>query len=227
MSEQINSNFYHCEVPYKHRLMTLFGFVRSHLNSKIIISVTSSNEVDFLTLFFNFHEIICSYITGKQEETQKNFNLNKFIENERSILIVTNFYINHFILPQSDWTIHFNIPESLNSILKIFNSNPTKNNLLLFPKNEYSFILKLKENNILIKNLSFDEKKIPKLIDNLQHLLKKNYSFYTSSIFSYKDFINSYVNSELNEIFIAKSLPLLDIAINYGINAPPKVPLTK
>jgi hypothetical protein len=58
-------------------------------------------------------------------------------------------------------------------------------------------------------------------------LCKKNHPLYLSSELGYREVIEAYVNHEDEDVFVATQLPVIDVAINFGLQAPPRLPLTK
>jgi len=195
------------------------------MKEKIIVVCSGVKSCQFLSLLFNFLEVPCAYVHGEQSQNQRNSHIKQFSSNDKSLLLISSLSLRTIDIPEHEWFLQYDIPQSLSFYNEIIKKIASAKALLFVDPSEKLLIDKLKDSGIESKEIPFDEKKIPKLHLNIEKWLAKNYGFYTSSQFAYREIIASYVHNEISDVFKAASLPLLDVAINYGIKAPPKLPL--
>ena len=117
----------------------------------------------------------------------------------------------------------------MDDLIQIIKNIHPQKYLLFIDESHKQYLNLLNEHKIITKDLEFDEKTVPKqLVDKIMsYTQKKNHLLYMASQTGYRDLIQTYVNHENDDIFNARQLNLQDVAINFGFQYPPKVPLTK
>ena len=217
---------YYSPIPYEKRVFTLAHFVRTHMKEKIVILCYGIKTVEFLARYFMELNMTPCKITGNMQQKQRDNTIRLFSE-DINILLISQNIAQNVQLPNVDWLVEYAIPPAVADFIKLVkNINAKKTLLFLDPENEIKFVEKLKEAKFEFKELPFDAKKIPDGKLNLLKLLDKIYDFYMSSQFGYREMVQAYVNSE-NPEFDALKLRLKDASMSYGIEHPPKLPLTK
>lgn len=225
MSEAKSPAFLHCFVPHRHRLMTLIGFIRTHLNNSIIVNCTGSHSAEFISIFLNNIDIRVGHLHGRMEEEPKANALERYNSGKINILFVSQKIIPSTEFKAPDYFIQYDIPKAVADEIQIINHIKPKKVIIFLDDSQKNYINLLKEAKIESKNLPFNEKKIPNLYDELDKLINKVYLIYENSQRAYRELISEYVNHPNKEIFCAPKLPLLDVAHSFGISAPPKLRL--
>jgi hypothetical protein len=242
MADPPATTVFHSYVPHKHRLMMLIGFIRSHLSDTIIVACAGSAVAEFNSILTNNLDIRSgaaeinvisstensAIVQGKQKQSQRAAAVDRFNSGKVNLLFGSAFVLSSIDLTRRPtWVLHYEIPKSIEEETRLIQRlNPLKF-LILLDASESEYIKELEIAKITSKELAFDEKKIPKLRNQVISLCKKNYPLYMCGQMGYKELIGTYVNHECGKLFDAMRLPLLDVAINFGIEAPPKLPLKR
>lgn len=242
MSEE-PTKLFHSFVPHKHRLMMLIGFLRTHLNDTIVVVCAGSNIAEFNSILTNNLDLRTNTvelnavggkqnsttIQGTQKQSERNAAVERFNTGKVKVLFGSAFALSTCDLKiRPTWVLHYDIPKPAEEELRLIRHlNPHKFLILLDP--EYRAYLEMLEAvKLESKELAFDEKKLPRLRDQVISLSqKKSYPLYMSSQKGYRELISAYVNHDNASLFNAMKLPLVDVSINFGIEAPPKLPLKK
>ena len=216
-----------CLVPHKQRLASLIGFVRSHIHDRVVVVCCSTGVTEYLGLLFNLLEIRATFIHGKQDSSHRTKSLKRFNDGEISLLFSTARLCQSEKILAPNFLVHFDIPKEAKDEVSIIR-NVAPSNFILFLDEQHSEYLKiLQKEKLDITQMNFDVKKVPPVLDQVNKLLKKNHRLYQCSMDGYRELIQTYVNHGNADVFNAQKLNLLDVAINFGITAPPKLPLSK
>ncbi|KAH0794819.1 DEAD-box ATP-dependent RNA helicase 27 [Histomonas meleagridis] len=235
MSETL---YFHSFIPHKHRLMTLVGFIRTHISDTIIVGCNGTSTTKFLSIFFNNLDIRAGSISGKMptkaapEEPPELMpelirkELQRFNEGELKLIFVSQQLLPSYDFIKPKYFLQYDIPSKTIDEIKIINHLKPDKFVLFLDKSQEKYVTDFERDaKIESKELPFNEKKIPNIYDELEKLLKKSFPLYESSEKAYRELIRTYVNHENKDIFCARQLPLLDVAHSFGIKAPPKLPL--
>ncbi|KAH8739334.1 Hca4p helicase DBP4 (helicase CA4) EIF4A-1-family RNA SFII helicase [Cryptosporidium ryanae] len=129
-------------VPIEEKIDTLFNFVRTHSNKKMIVFVSCCKQVRYFHTVFSKLKLGCKVLelhgkqslqkrlevvhkfhlhTNKMEEKNRNIkNLNTLETNERSkgiVLFCTDIASRGLDFPQIDWVIQLDIPDSVDTYI--------------------------------------------------------------------------------------------------------------
>lgn len=221
-------SYYHSFVPHKYRVLTLIAFIQNHPKQKIIVACCSTGVVEFNTILFNINNLRCEGIHGKHDLQHRENSIRNFNDGTINVLFATSLLLSTVKITKPTWLVHYDIPKEIPDELNIIrNVNPEKF-VLFIDQSQKKYLELLKEFKIVTKEMKFDEKKIPQYIDKIVKLTQdKNFKLYTSSQSGYRELIQTYVNHENNDIFNARELDLRNVSINFGIENPPKLQLSK
>ncbi|OHT06283.1 hypothetical protein TRFO_25693 [Tritrichomonas foetus] len=235
MSSQNHENhvkLFHSFVPHKYRLLTLVGFIRSHLKDSIVVICCSTGVAEHHSLLFNFLELRAGFLHGKQDQAHREDAVRRFNSGEVPLLFATALLMESTKINRPTWVIHYDIPKEVNTEIKIINNIRPEKFLIFLDESHKQYLellktVKLDAKDATTDNISFDVKKIPPVQDQVFKLLDKNHRLYLCSQDGYRELIQTYVNHDNSDIFNAQKLNILDVAINFGLKAPPKLPLSK
>lgn len=223
--------YYHSFVPHKYRILTLIGFIQSHLNSKIVVACCSTGVVEYNKILFNIINLRCDAIHGKQDQQHRESALRNFNEGTVNVLFATSLLLSTVNVSKPEWLIHYDIPKEVPDELNIIRNVHPQKFVLFLDQSQKKYLDLLKEfkvYSIVTREIPFLEKKIPQYMDKIEKLTRdKNHKLYMSSQSGYRELIQTYVNHENNNIFNARELNLRDVSINFGLANPPKLPLSK
>ena len=237
------TKLFHSFVPHKHRLMTLIAFLRTHINDSIVVVCASSGVAEFNSILTNNLDLRTDTIElnvvggkaqsdivqGTQSQSERRAAIDRFNAQKVKVLFGSAFTLATCDLKiRPTWVVHYDIPKPAEEELQLLRHlNPQKFLILLDP--EYRpYLDMLAAVKLESREIPFDEKKIPKLREKVVSLTQKDsYPLYRTSQKGYRDLISAYVNHDNADLFNAMKLPLVDVAVNFGIEAPPKLPLKK
>jgi superfamily II DNA/RNA helicase len=238
------TRYFHAFVPHKHRLMMLVGFIRSHLTDSIVVACAGANIAEYLSILTNNFELRSnaaelnilvstpspnsSSVKGRQGRSERTEAIDRLNSGAIKVLFGSSFILSNMkLMMRPTWLIDFDLPNPAVEELKLIQAVNPQKFLLLLDSQHAGYLGLLEGVKVTTQAIPFDEKKLPKLGHNVLSLCKKNYPLYHSSQLGYRELINSYVNHDNADLFDARKLPLLDLAINFGIEALPLLPLTK
>jgi hypothetical protein len=239
-----STRFFHSFVPHKHRLMMLIGFIRSHLNDSLVVACAGPNIATYLAILTNNLDLRSNAaesstlvntpspnstaVKGFQKHQERAEAIARFDSGEVNVLFASTFILSSLRLTKRPtWFVHFDIPKSPADELRLVRLvNPQKCLLLLDPS-QSGYVGLLEKISVDSKLIPLDEKKLPNVRKEVAQLCKKNYPLYLSSELGYRELIEAYVNHEEGGVFVATELPVVDVASNFGLDAPPLLPLTK
>ncbi|EAY18992.1 hypothetical protein TVAG_246700 [Trichomonas vaginalis G3] len=222
-----SSIHYYCPVSFKYRLPALVEFVKSHFNKdKIVIICNGPKQVEFLSHYFILLQMTpCRIVATMSQEDRQN--AEQRFQGAINICLVSQSIVENVKLGNPTWVVEYAVPTALSSYVKMVqNIKAPKWILFVEPNNEKAFIERCKSAGLESKELPVTVNKLPNIVPRLLGFLDRRYEFYMSSQFGYREMISAYVNSE-NEEFNAQKLNLLEASISFGIEHPPKLPLTK
>jgi len=226
------TRLFHSLVPHRDRLMMLIGFLRSHLTDSIVVVCAGPSIAEFNSILANNLELRSTApvtVTGAQEQSQRAAALARFDSGAVSVICGSALMFETCELKRRPtWVVHYDVPRPAAEELRLLRRlNPRKFLVLLDP-GERGYVDALGGEKAESKELPFDPQRVPRLRDRVIALSqRKSYPLYMSSQRGYRELISAYVNHGCRDLFDATKLPLLDVAINFGIEAPPKLPLKK
>lgn len=178
-------------------------------------------------MLMHFKNIQAGKLHGKQEQEQRDAAIKRYNENKVNVLSATTTILQSTELSKPTWLLHWDIPLSAENEIKLINKIKPAKYVLFIDPSQKEYIEQLKSKNVLSKELAFKENILHNVKNDVTRLRGENHLFYRAAELGYQELIRAYVDHEDTTLFSAPSLPLLDVAINFGITAPPKLPLTK
>lgn len=207
--------------------MLLIAFLRARVKESIIVISASANTCEFLSILTNNMQLRSGFLTGKQDAEARAKSIERFEKGLVEILCATPTVLrNCDIKKQAKWAIHWDIPLEKESEIRLVDHLKAEKFLILLDPSHAEYMNLL--GDVKVKCLPFDEKKIPKIEDSiLSFCNKKSFKLHQTGQLGYRELIATYVHHEHADLFDARKLNLCDVCINYGIEHPPKLPLTK
>ncbi|CAE6524884.1 unnamed protein product [Rhizoctonia solani] len=216
--------------PLDRKLDVLFGFIKTHLQSKALVFMSSCKQVRFVfETFCKMHPgIPLMHLHGKQKQTKRLDIFQKFSSSKHAFLFATDVAARGLDFPAIDWVLQLDAPEDADTYVHRVGRTARyerKGQSLLFlcPSEEEGMIAVLKAKGINIQPIKIKESKLVSLENSLQkfafedpdmkYLAQRTFISYVKSIYLQKD----------KSIFQLDKLPLDDFAAALGLPGAPKV----
>lgn len=144
--------------PMNQKYDWLYSFIRTHLQSKMIVFVSSCKQVRFLFEAFCKLQpgIPLTCLFGKQHQLKRIATFKDFCRKSASVLFATDIAARGLDFPSVDWVIQFDCPDSLSTYIHRVGRTARYNsdgNALLFltPQEEHGMLKHLQPLDSLIK----------------------------------------------------------------------------
>ncbi|CUA68667.1 hypothetical protein RSOLAG22IIIB_08042 [Rhizoctonia solani] len=216
--------------PLDRKLDALFGFIKSHLQSKALVFMSSCKQVRFVfETFCKMHPgIPLMHLHGKQKQTKRLDIFQKFASSKHAFLFATDVAARGLDFPAVDWVLQLDAPEDADTYVHRVGRTARyerkgQSLLLLCPSEEEGMVAVLKAKGIDIQPIKIKESKLVSLENSLQkfafedpdikYLAQRAFISYVKSIYLQKD----------KSIFQLDKLPLDGFAAALGLPGAPKV----
>ncbi|QRV98898.1 DEAD/DEAH box helicase [Ceratobasidium sp. AG-Ba] len=217
-------------VPLDRKLDALFGFIKTHLQSKALVFMSSCKQVRFVfETFCKLHPgIPLMHLHGKQKQTKRLDIFQKFSASKHAFLFATDVAARGLDFPAVDWVIQLDAPEDADTYVHRVGRTARyerKGQSLLFlcPSEEEGMVAALKVKGIEPQLIKIKESKLASLENSLQkfafedpdikYLAQRTFVSYVKSIYLQKD----------KSTFQVDKLPLEEFAASLGLPGTPKV----
>ncbi|WFD40683.1 RNA helicase [Malassezia japonica] len=221
-------------VPLDQKLDTLFSFLRTHTQSKILVFMSSCRQVQYA------HEVFCKLrpglplmaLHGKQKQTRRLKIFSDFTRSKHAALMATDIAARGLDFPAVDWVVQVDAPDSSDTYIHRVGRTARyqaqgKGLLFLLPSEETGVLATLKAVDVPIQGIKARDTKVQSIQNQLQsfafqepelkHLAQKAFVSYVRSIHLHKD----------KNTFNVASLPLNEFAAALGLPGAPKIKLVK
>ncbi|KAH7337634.1 DEAD-domain-containing protein [Rhizoctonia solani] len=216
--------------PLDRKLDALFGFIKTHLQSKALVFMSSCKQVRFVfETFCKMHPgIPLMHLHGKQKQTKRLDIFQKFSSSKHAFLFATDVAARGLDFPAVDWVLQLDAPEDADTYVHRVGRTARyerKGQSLLFlcPSEEEGMVTVLKAKGIDVQPIKIKESKLASLENSLQkfafedpdikYLAQRAFISYVKSIYLQKD----------KSIFQLDKLPLDAFAAALGLPGAPKV----
>lgn len=161
--------------PLDRKLDALFGFIKTHLQSKALVFMSSCKQVRFVfETFCKLHPgIPLMHLHGKQKQTKRLDIFQKFASSKYAFLFATDVASRGLDFPAVDWVIQLDAPEDADTYIHRVGRTARyerKGQSLLFlcPSEEEEMVAVLKGKGIEIRPIKIKESKLASLENSLQ-----------------------------------------------------------
>ncbi|KAG7442879.1 DEAD-domain-containing protein [Guyanagaster necrorhizus] len=226
--ENLSQHYLICTLDQK--LSVLWSFIKSHLQSKILVFLSSCKQVRFVyETFCKMHPgISLLHLHGKQKQTARLNMYNKFTTSKHSVLFATDIAARGLDFPSVDWVLQVDAPEDAETYIHRVGrtaryESKGKGLLFLMPSEEEGMLAALKAKSIIIDKLKVRGSKTQNIDNQLQNLAfqdpeikylgQRAFVSYLRSIYLHKD----------KSIFKISELPVDQFAESLGLPGTPKI----
>ena len=221
-------------VPLDRKLDTLFSFLRTHTQSKILVFLSSCRQVQYVDEAFRKLRpgLPVMALHGKQKQTRRLKIFQDYTRSKHAALFATDIAARGLDFPAVDWVVQVDAPDSAATYIHRVGRTARyqaqgKSLLFLLPSEEHGVLAQLRGVDVPISEIKAKEAKVQNIANQLQsfafqdaalkHLAQKAFVSYVRSIHLHKD----------KETFSVAKLPLTEFAAALGLPGAPKIKLVK
>ena len=159
------------------KLDTLWSFIKTHLQSKILVFFSCCKQVRFVyETFCKMHPgMPLMHLHGKQKQMARLATFDKFTKTKHAVLFATDIAARGLDFPAVDWVVQADCPEDAETYIHRVGrtaryESPGKAFLFLVPSEEEGMLEALKAKNIEINKIKIKASKQQSIENQLQNL---------------------------------------------------------
>jgi ATP-dependent RNA helicase DDX10/DBP4 len=242
-----NLEQHYAVIPLDRKLDALFGFIKTHLQSKVLVFMSSCKQVRFVfETFCKLHPgTPLMHLHGKQKQTKRLDIFQKFAASKHAFLFATDVAARGLDFPAVDWVLQLDAPEDADTYVHRVGRTARyerKGQSLLFlcPSEEGGMAAALEAKGINVQLIRIKESKLASLENSLQKFafedpeikylaqrVSELYKAYVQSSHTCVQTFVSYVKSiylqKNKSVFQVDKLPLEAFAASLGLPGTPRV----
>ncbi|XP_042495568.1 DEAD-box ATP-dependent RNA helicase 32 [Macadamia integrifolia] len=216
-------------VPLDQKINMLWSFIKMHLNSKILVFLSSCKQVKFVFEAFKKLRpgIPLKCLHGRMKQERRMGIYSQFCET-RSVLFATDVGSRGLNFNNAvDWVVQVDCPENVASYIHRVGRTARyhsggKSVLFLLPS-ETEMLKKLQEAKIPIKLIKANSKRLLSVTNALSELLVKSPDTQYLAQRAFTTYLRSIYKQQDKEVFDVMNLPLEDFSASLGLPVTPKV----
>ena len=162
-------------VPLPQKLSMLFSFIKTHLQSKLLVFFSTCKQVRFTyETFCKLHPgIPLLHLHGKQKQFKRLEIFQKFTKNKHVVLLATDIAARGLDFPGVDWVVQVDAPEDVETYIHRVGRTARYNSqgkalLFLLTGREEGMVAKLKEGGIPVGMIKVRESQVVDLQNQFQ-----------------------------------------------------------
>lgn len=221
-------------VPLNEKLSLLWSFLKSHLQSKILVFVSSSKQVHFIYEAFRKLQpgIPLMKLHGRQKQKARLETSLKFTQSKNCCLIATDVVARGLDFPAIDWVVQLDCPEDVSTYVHRVGrcarfGRQGKSMLVLLPSEEEGFTSLMTAKKIDIKKLNIKGSKKKNIQSQIQSLCFNSAELKYLAQKAFISYCKSVIIQKNKSVFKIDELPLDLFAASYGLPGMPKLKLPK
>ncbi|KAG2136003.1 P-loop containing nucleoside triphosphate hydrolase protein [Suillus clintonianus] len=212
------------------KLDVLWSFIKTHLNSKVLVFLSTGKQVRFVfETFCKMHPgMPLLHLHGKQKQSARLTMYTRFTSSQHAVLFATDIAARGLDFPSVDWVVQVDCPEDADTYIhrvgRTARYESSGNGLLLImPSEEEGMKAALEKKGIKIDNIKIRPSKTQNIQNQLQNLSfqdpeikylgQRAFVSYVRSVHLYKD----------KSIFKVDELPVEKFAESLGLPGAPKI----
>ncbi|KAG6333472.1 hypothetical protein ID866_5621 [Astraeus odoratus] len=223
------SQYYNiCDLDKK--LDILWSFIKMHLQSKVLVFLSSGKQVRFVYESFRRMQpgIPLLHLHGKQKQSARLTMYTRFTSSQHAVLFATDIAARGLDFPSVDWVVQVDAPEDAETYIHRVGrtaryDSSGKGLLLLLPSEEEGMLAALEKKGVKIEHIKIKASKTRSIQNDLQrlafqdpeikHLGQRALVSYVRSVHLHKD----------KTIFKVQELPVEKFAESLGLPGTPKI----
>ncbi|KAI7830119.1 P-loop containing nucleoside triphosphate hydrolase protein [Kickxella alabastrina] len=225
---------YYMVVDLPQKLDMLFSFMKTHINTKTIVFMSSGKQVRFI------YETFCRmqpgtpllHLHGKQKQMKRVEIFERFMRMNKAVMFCTDIAARGLDFPAVDWVVQLDCPEDCDTYLHRVGRTARydaagKGLMFLLPSEAPEMARQMAEKNIPIKEISAKSNKVMTVAKQLQ-----NFCFQDSEIKylgqrAFVTYVRSVFLQKNKRVFDVEALPLEEYAEALGLPGAPNIKFVK
>jgi ATP-dependent RNA helicase DDX18/HAS1 len=206
--------------------------LKKNAKKKIMVFFSSCNSVKFHADLFNFVDLKCWSIHGKQKQQKRTNTYYEFCEAKEGILLCTDVAARGLDIPAVDWIVQYDPPDDTKEYLHRVGrtcrgANSQGKALLFLLPTEQGYLKFLKQAKIALNEYEFPDSKLANIQAQLDKLIDKNYYLNCTARDGFRSYLQAYSSHSLKEVFDVNEIDLQKAGRSFGFSVPPRVNLSK
>lgn len=221
---------YYVKIQLAEKLDVLWSFIKSHLNSKILVFFSSSKQVQFAYETFRKLQPGMSLLKlyGRHKQTSRLETTVKFSQAQHACLFATDIVARGLDFPAIDWVVQIDCPEDAATYVHRVGraarfGREGKSLLMLLPSEEEGFLKRLNNNKIQIKMMNIKLKSKKTIRPQLQSLCFKDPVLKNLGQRAFISYYKSVYIQKDKDVFKVEELPAEAFAASLGLPGAPKI----
>lgn len=223
---------YYIKVPLDEKLDVLWSFIKSHLNSKLLVFFSSLKQVQYAYETFRKLQPGMSLMKlyGRNKQTSRLETTIKFSQAQHACLFATDIVARGLDFPTIDWVIQVDCPEDAATYVHRVGraarfGREGKSLLMLLPSEEEGFLKRLSTNKIDVKFMNVKQKTKKSIRPQLQSLCFQDPMLKNLGQRAFISYYKSVYIQKDKDVFKIEELPAEKYAESLGLPGAPKIKL--
>ncbi|KAI3675606.1 hypothetical protein L1987_85196 [Smallanthus sonchifolius] len=216
-------------VPLDQKLDMLWSFIKAHINSRILVFLSSCKQVRFVYEAFKKLRpgIPLKCLHGRMKQVKRMFILQQFVE-QRSVLFSTDVSSRGLDFNKGvDWVVQVDCPEDVASYIhrvgRTARYDSIGRSVLFLLPSEMKMLERLQEKKIPVQFDKPNTKRLQSVSGLLAALLAKYTDLQPLAERSFKTYLKSIYKQKDKEIFDVTKLPIDEFSASLGLPMTPQL----
>ncbi|TDL27948.1 DEAD-domain-containing protein [Rickenella mellea] len=226
--KSLEQHYVVCELDRK--LDVLWSFIKSHLQSKVLVFMSSGKQVRFVYETFRRMQpgISLLLLHGKQKQTTRLATYTRFTTTSHSVLFATDIAARGLDFPSVDWVIQVDAPEDADTYIHRVGrtaryESSGKGLLFLLPSEEEGMKARLEAKGLSVAKIKVKESKTQNIEKQLQNLAFQDPEIKYLGQRCFVSYLRSIYLQKDKTIFQLDKLPIDRFAASLGLPGAPKI----
>ncbi|KAI9143400.1 P-loop containing nucleoside triphosphate hydrolase protein [Paraphysoderma sedebokerense] len=230
--QQLVQTYVVCELPDK--LDILWSFMKTHLQQKTVVFVSSCKQVRFMYETFRKMQpgIPLMHLHGKQKQTARLQIFDAFCKSKAAVLFATDIAARGLDFPSVHWVFQLDCPEDVETYIHRVGRTARyaaggNALLVLVPSEEKGMVESLKNKGIPIKRIKINPSKTMNVKNQLQALCSQYPEVKYLGQKAFICYLRSVYLQKNKDVFDVHALPHAKFAEALGLPGTPKIKFKK
>ncbi|KAI6015035.1 DEAD-domain-containing protein [Pisolithus orientalis] len=217
-----------CELDKK--LDVLWSFIKVHLQSKVLVFLSSGKQVRFVFETFRRMQpgVSLLHLHGKQKQSARLAVYTRFTSSQHAVLFATDIAARGLDFPSVDWVLQVDAPEDVETYIHRVGrtaryDSSGKGLLLLLPSEEKGMLAALEKKGVKIEPIKIRASKTRSIQNELQKLAFQDPEIKYLGQRALVSYVRSVHLHRDKSIFKVKDLPVEKYSESLGLPGTPKI----
>ncbi|XP_076258958.1 ATP-dependent RNA helicase DDX18-like isoform X2 [Rhynchophorus ferrugineus] len=215
--------------PTEYRLLFLYSFLKKNKSRKVMIFFSTCNSVEYHYKLFNYIDLPCLRIHGRQKQTKRTKTFFQFCNSSSGILLCTDVAARGLDIPIVDWIVQYDPSddpkEYIHRVGRTARAGSTGNALLVLMVEELGYLWYLRQAKIPLNEYNVQWQKVSGVQSQLEHLIENHVALNKLAKEAYRSYLTAYDAHQPKTVFDVTKLDLLKVALSFGFKKTPDIEL--